>query len=90
MNLYHETPTLWQSLVRQIYPPIALDELQIFDASTQHHVTQIERRLEPAVDSTAGRAIPMMAILGAESGRWIADGTNVLLRDHEPDGTLNT
>jgi hypothetical protein len=89
VKLYYETPTLWESLVRQIYPPVALAELQIFDSSTQHHVTQIERRLEPQVDSAVGRAIPMMAILD-QPGKYYASGTEVLLREAERKGTLGS
>jgi hypothetical protein len=84
VNLYHETPTLWQSLMRQLYPPVALSDLTIYDASTQHHVLQIERRLEPQVESRAGRAVPMMAIL-TEPGKYYADGTSVLLPETTPN-----
>jgi hypothetical protein len=87
VKLYYETPTLWDSLVRQIYPPVALAQLQIFDSSTQHHVTQIERRLEPQVDSTVGRAVPMMAIL-TEPGTYYASGTDVLLLENTPDSKI--
>lgn len=98
MKLYFdfETHSLLDDILAAVSPvrPVSLDDLQIFDASTQHHVKQLERMHSdwPQQDdvSAAGRAIPMTAILGAESGRWIADGTNVLLRDHTPDGTLDS
>lgn len=89
MKLYYETPTLWESLMRQIYPPVTLAELQIFDASTQHHVRQIERRCIPVVESSAGRAIPMMAIL-TKPGRYLATGTSVLLTPSDSEGTLKS
>jgi hypothetical protein len=87
VKLYYETPSLWESLMRQIYPPVTLVELQIFDASTQHHVKQIERMRVPQVDSAAGRAIPMMAIL-TEPGKYYADGAEVLLIENMPDSKM--
>ena len=87
MNLYHETPTLWQSLLDHLLPPITLPELQIFDASTQHYLRQIERRREPVVDSSAGRAVKMSAILRTP-GKYYADGSGVLLPATDSDGTL--
>ena len=94
MNLYHETPTLWQSLLRQLCPPVELSALTIYDAGTQHHVRQIERLREPCVESDCGRAIPMMVILGARSGRWEINGStieevsSVPLPATDSDGTL--
>lgn len=87
MNLYHETPTLWQSLLRQLCPPVELSALTIYDASTQHHVRQIERQRAPRVDSTAGHAVPMMAIL-TEPGKYYASGTDVLLLENTPDSKI--
>ena len=93
MKLYFdfETHSLLDDILAAVSPvrPVTLDELQIFDASTQHHIRQIERLREPFVDSTCGRAIPMMAILD-EPGLYIANGTEVLLPAAKPDGTLNT
>jgi hypothetical protein len=79
---------LLDSVINLFYPAWVADRY-IFDASTQHHVLQMERRLEPVVDSAAGRAIPMMAILD-EPGTYVAIGTEVLLPAAKPDGTLNT
>jgi hypothetical protein len=71
----YETSSLIDDVLESLSPtkPVSVAELQIFDASTQHHVKQIERMRVPQVDSAAGRAIPMMAILD-EPGTYVADG----------------
>lgn len=96
MKMYfdYETKSLLSSLLDHLCPttPVALDELQIFDASTQHHVRQIERMHTdwPAQDeSEVGHAIPMLAILDTP-GKYTANGTEVLLLGADPDGTLKS
>ena len=79
---------LLDSVINLFYPAWVADRY-IFDASTQHHLKQIERLRTPVVESAAGSAIPMMAILD-EPGLYIANGTEVLLPAAKPDGTLNT
>jgi len=77
---------LLDSVINLFYPAWVADRY-IFDASTQHHVKQIERLRVPQVDSAAGRAIPMMAILD-EPGLYIANGTEVLLPELTPSSTI--
>lgn len=64
-----------RSIAEILFPAIDLEDLQIFDASTQHHVKQIARRREPDVDSECGEAIPMTLI--AREGKFVVDGQSV-------------
>jgi hypothetical protein len=64
-----------KSLAEILFPKIELAELQIFDASTQHHLKQIERRREPQVESEVGQAVPMTLI--AREGKFVADGQSI-------------
>lgn len=97
MKLYFdfETHSLLDDILAAVSPvrPVSLDDLQIFDASTQHHVKQLERMHSdwPQQDdvSAAGRAIPMTAIL-ERPGRYAVDGTAVLLLSPDPDGTVGS
>jgi hypothetical protein len=64
-----------KSLAEILFPAVELEDLQIFDASTIHHVKQIERLREPQVDSECGEAIPMTLI--AREGKFVVDGQSV-------------
>jgi hypothetical protein len=67
-----------KSLIEIIFPSVELADLQIFDASTQYHVKQLERMHSDwpeQDDSEVGQAIPMM--LTAREGKFIADGQSI-------------
>lgn len=89
MKLYHEVSTPFVALQNLVARALRIEDPFIFDASTQHHIRQIERRREPHVESKAGRAIPMMAILD-RPGWYIATGTQVLLRLADPDARMDS
>ena len=71
--MFHLTES--RSLAEILFPRVTLAELQIFDASTQHHMRQIARRREPQVESEVGQAIPMTLI--AREGKFVADGQSI-------------
>jgi hypothetical protein len=58
-----------------LFPRVTLAELQIFDASTQHHIKQMERARKPQVDSEVGKAVSMTLI--AREGKFVADGQSI-------------
>lgn len=64
-----------RSIAEILFPAVDLEDLQIFDASTQHHVKQIERRREPVVESEIGQAKTMKLI--AREGKFISDGRSI-------------
>lgn len=64
-----------KSIAEILFPRVGVEDLQIFDASTQHHLKQIERRREPQVESEVGQAVPMMLI--AREGKFVADGQSI-------------
>jgi len=67
-----------RSIVDILFPRVTLAELQIFDASTQYHVKQLERIHSdwPAQDdSEIGRVVPMS--LHACEGKFISDGQSI-------------
>jgi hypothetical protein len=89
---YYETRSLLDDILAAVSPvrPVTLADLQIFDASTQHHVKQMERRhydwLLPD-DSEIGRTVTMTAILD-RPGKYYADGAKVLLIENMPDSKI--
>jgi hypothetical protein len=66
---------LIESLAEILFPRVEFAQLQIFDASTQHHLKQIERRREPQVESEVGQAVPMTLI--AREGKFVSDGQSI-------------
>ena len=64
-----------RTIMEILFPRVTLAELQIFDASTQHHLKQIARRREPQVDSEIGKAVSMTLI--AREGKFVADGQSI-------------
>lgn len=64
-----------RTIMEILFPRVTLAELQIFDASTQHHIKQMERAREPQVESEAGKAVSMTLI--AREGKFVADGQNI-------------
>lgn len=72
-----ESCSLWDML----FPPLTLSDLRIVDASTFHHVRQIERRRAPQVESRAGRAVGMRLV--ANEGKFTGDGTTMRRVDRQ-------
>ena len=64
-----------RSIMEILFPRVTLAELQIFDASTQHHIKQMERARKPQVESEAGKAVSMTLI--AREGKFVADGQSI-------------
>ena len=64
-----------RTIMEILFPRATLAELQIFDASTQHHIKQMERARQPQVESEAGKAVSMSLI--AREGKFVADGQSI-------------